>query len=215
MAGGAGPKESSSEAIVRDIVRGIYEGRYVPGQRLVEPDLMTQYGVSRSTVREVIKQLSADGIAVSHPFRGAQIRKLDRRAASNIFAVTEVVLGLAARQAAAHSAEAGVKTKLRQCLADIKTCAKRPDGFEFIRSRNRFYRAVAEVSGNDELLRLLPKLQVHLVRNPSGMASGARIQGYGKITKAILSGDQDGAEDAARAYVRDSAELALPQFPEH
>ena len=53
---------SSSDQIVRDVVRGLYEGRFVAGQRLVEPDLMRLYGVSRGTVREALKRFSV------HPF---------------------------------------------------------------------------------------------------------------------------------------------------
>ena len=48
---------SAAENIVRDILKGLYEGRYVSGQRLAEPDLIARYGVSRSTVREAIKPL--------------------------------------------------------------------------------------------------------------------------------------------------------------
>ncbi|MEY8838784.1 GntR family transcriptional regulator, partial [Cribrihabitans sp. XS_ASV171] len=79
--------ESASRFIVRDVVRGLYEGRYVAGQRMAEPDLMAHYDVSRSTVREALKELSSDGIVELAAFRGAQIRKLTRAQAANLFAV--------------------------------------------------------------------------------------------------------------------------------
>src|SRR5260370_12580628 len=86
---------SASDRIVSDVVRGLYDGRYAPGQRLVEPDLMQKYGVSRSTVREAINRLSAVGVAASHPFRGAQIRQLSRREARDILLILELMVGLA------------------------------------------------------------------------------------------------------------------------
>ena len=61
---------SSSDLIVRDVVRGLYEGRYVAGQRLAEPDLMRSYGVARSTVREAIKRLVAEGVLEFAPVPG-------------------------------------------------------------------------------------------------------------------------------------------------
>lgn len=45
--------------VVHDILHGLYEGRYVAGQRLVEPDLIECNGVSRPTVREEINRLAA------------------------------------------------------------------------------------------------------------------------------------------------------------
>ena len=56
---------------MRDVVRGLYEGRYVAGQRLAEPDLMRSYGVARSTVREAIKRLVAEGV-LSRTVPGAE-----------------------------------------------------------------------------------------------------------------------------------------------
>jgi DNA-binding GntR family transcriptional regulator len=50
---------SPREHIVRDIIGGLYEGRYVPGQRLVEADLTRQYDASRGPVREALNWLSA------------------------------------------------------------------------------------------------------------------------------------------------------------
>ena len=54
--------ESPRDVVFRDIIRGLYEGRFAPGQRLVEGDLTTLYGVSRGPVREALSRLAAEGI---------------------------------------------------------------------------------------------------------------------------------------------------------
>jgi len=205
---------SSSLTIVRDVIRGLYEGRYVPGQRLVEPDLMAHYGLSRGTVREALKQLSSDGIVVSHPYRGAQIRSLSRPEAANIFAVTEVILGLAARQAALRIDAPGAREKIARHFEKIASHRDAGDRFEFIRLRNRYFRALIEISGNDELRTILPRLQVHLIRNRLTVPPEERIAGYRKITQAILAQDAEAAETAARSYVAKTAACVLPHFPE-
>jgi DNA-binding GntR family transcriptional regulator len=69
-------KLSSSKQIVRDVVRGLYESRYVARQRLAEPDLMRGYSVSRGSVREAIHPLAAEGVVAVHQYRGAYIRQL-------------------------------------------------------------------------------------------------------------------------------------------
>jgi DNA-binding GntR family transcriptional regulator len=201
---------TSSELLARNVIRGIYEGTYVPGQRLVEQDLINDYGVSRSTVREALKQLKADGIIATHPYRGAQIRKLTKADAMNILAVTEVIIGLAARQAAEHINEPGAREKLDEALAGLMQSASQDSQFEFVRRRNHFYATLIRISGNTELFRFMQKLQVHLIRNRLVVPRGDRIAGYREIAELVAKGDGEGAEARARRYARRRAELLLP-----
>ena len=78
---------SSPELIFREIVQGLYNGTYVPGQRLVEVDLTQRWGVSRGTVREALNRLAAEGIVVLNRHRGAAIRVLNRAEMQDILAV--------------------------------------------------------------------------------------------------------------------------------
>ncbi|MGD9864353.1 MAG: GntR family transcriptional regulator [Pseudodonghicola sp.] len=212
--GAGGGTVSSSTLIVRDVIRGLYEGRYAPGQRLVEPDLMAQYEVSRSTVREALKQLTADGIVVSHAYRGASIRRLTRQEAANFLSITEVVLGLAARQAAQQIDKPGARALLTRHFDAIAAHRDESDRFDFIRRRDRYFRALIEIGGNTELASILPRLQVNLIRNRLTVPPQQRVEGYRKITDAILSGDPRKAEAAARSYVTRMGACLLPYFPE-
>ncbi|WP_204318780.1 GntR family transcriptional regulator [Pseudooceanicola aestuarii] len=206
--------QSISSHIVRDVIKGLYEGRYVAGQRLVEPDLMEDYQVGRSTVREALKELSSHGIVILAAHRGAHIRKLRRHEAENLFLTTEVVLGLAARQAALHSDAPGARDTLTEALARIQDHRDADGRFEYLRRRNRYIRKLVAISGNDEVQRLLPRLQVHLIRNKLSVPLNQRVTGFEAITSAVLSRDPAKAEDAARAYVRRTANWVLPHFPE-
>lgn len=206
--------ESSSRQVVRGVIQGLYEGRYVPGQRMVEPDLMAAFGVSRSTVREALKELSSDGIVELAAFRGAQIRRLSRAQAANLFAVTEVILGLAARQAAQHIGLPGAADKVGEVFATIEKHRENEDAYTFFTHRNRYFRTLVEISGNQEILRMLPRLQVHLIRNRLAVPVSERIEGYRRITLAVLAGEAKKAEAAARGYVGHMATHVLPHFPE-
>lgn len=212
--GDAGRKEkyTSSDILARNIIRGIYEGRYVPGHRLVEQDLTEDYGVSRSTVREAIKLLKADGIITNLPYKGAEIRKLSREEALNILAVTEVIIGLAARQAAENIDKPGARDMLASAVDGVLDSAGAGTKFEFIQQRNRFYSTLIRISGNTELLRFMQKLQVHLVRNTLAVPREERIAGYGEIAEHIANGDAAGAEDRARRYARRIAELLVAMY---
>jgi DNA-binding transcriptional regulator YhcF (GntR family) len=57
---------------VLDVLRqAILDGRYRPGQRLVERELIELTGVSRSTIREALRELEAEGLVETVPQKGA------------------------------------------------------------------------------------------------------------------------------------------------
>jgi DNA-binding GntR family transcriptional regulator len=86
--------------VVRSMLEGLYQGRYVPGQRLTEGDLMRTFAVSRGSVREALNRLEAEGVVTLTRNKGAYIRALTRSDADDALAIVEVVIGLAARLAA-------------------------------------------------------------------------------------------------------------------
>lgn len=187
---------------MRDIVRGLYEGRYVAGQRLVEPSLAEHYGVSRGTVREAVNRLAAQGIVEAQHQRGARIKQPSKQEALNMLLITEVIVGLAARQAAQNITAAGARARFEEALAPLAVPQHAPDPLDFARLRSRFYRAMTRIAENAELERILSTLQVHLVRNRLVIDPDTRAEAYRRIGAAVLAGDGDAAEHAARAHVR-------------
>ena len=207
---------STSDKIVRHILKGLYEGRYVAGQRLVEPDMVSRYNVSRSTVREAIKRLAAQGVVETHHNRGARIRQVTKDEARNILLITEVIVGLAARMAAENIAEPQNRQLFEEVLHDLLASGTLADRYEFVRMRNRFHRTMARISKNPELEQIMANLQVHLVRNRLVMQPEERAKSYAAIGAAILAGDAETAEKNARAHVRHMInlldEVYVPSF---
>lgn len=206
-------KASASDRIVSDVVRGLYDGRYAPGQRLVEPDLMQRYGVGRSTVREAIKRLSAVGVAAAHPFRGAQIRQLSRKEARDTLLILELMIGLAARLAAANIGKPGGRRQFSDAYRHLLGFADDRESYEMVRARDRFYRAMTRTGNNAELARVLPNTQVHLVRTHLRLSAEQRFEDYRRIGEAVLDGDEQAAETAARRHIRRSMTM-LEELPD-
>lgn len=195
-------RESSSDALVREVVRGLYEGRFVAGQRLAEPDLMRRYGVSRSTVREALTRLSAEGMVKLSPFRGAEIRQLSRWEAENILTILEMAIGLAARLAARNIGMPGARDYFVHHYDNLVRFAREHDSFDLVRARNRFYRAITRVGNNPDLERLLLGFQVHLIRANLRQPHDERFADYDRMAKAILAADECTAEEAGRLHIR-------------
>jgi DNA-binding GntR family transcriptional regulator len=193
--------ESASARIVRAIVRGLYEGEYVSGQRLIEPELMTQFGVSRSTVRESIRRMESEGIVTVLAHRGAVIRKMSAAEALDALMVMQLCVGLAARQAAERIQANDSRRRFEKSWRDLQERRHLSNGYDLLVARNRFYRAITEISENQELRRIIPSIQVHLIRRDYSLSSETRFDDYSRMAKAILAGDGGAAETAARKHI--------------
>lgn len=195
---------SGPETLVRDILHGLAEGRHAAGQRLAEPDLMARYGVGRSTVREALARLEAAGVVAIAPHRGAQIRWLSRKAARDVLCVAQRLLGLVARQAA-EAVAAGADS------SGLIEAARAYDAAGGPRARARYYRALTALAGNAELERLLPLLQIHVVR---AQLREARPPGRRPaLVAAVAAGAPERAEAEALAHVGALID-ALPGLPD-
>jgi DNA-binding GntR family transcriptional regulator len=205
------PTISSPDLIFREVVQGLYSGSYVPGQRMVESDLTKKWNVSRGTVREALNRLSAEGIVTLNRHRGAAIRILNREEMRDILEVLELMIGMAARLAAKRISEDDNRQRFIESFEALLALRDRPDSFELVRARNRFYRTLALVGGNRELQTLLSRMHVHLVRvQLRAMQDNLvtdRFDDYRRVGEAVLAGDMRRAELAARRHVRATSEV--------
>ena len=75
------PRSGASREPVESLIRRhIREGRFAPGQRLIEVDLVKQFGVSQRQVREALRRLEAEGLVSIEKNRGASVRRVTRKA---------------------------------------------------------------------------------------------------------------------------------------
>ncbi|MGB2200623.1 MAG: GntR family transcriptional regulator [Pseudooceanicola atlanticus] len=193
---------SAAELIVRDILRGLYQQRYVAGQRLAEPDLIARYSVSRSTVREAIKRLAAQGVVEIRRHQGARILNVTAAEARNILLIAEMIVGLAARQSAYEIDKGDNRKLLQEALDAMATASASSEKFDVVVARNRFHRTLARIAGSPVLENTLANLHVHLVRNKLVMTPEQRLASYQSIAEAIFAGDAETAETRARSHVR-------------
>jgi DNA-binding GntR family transcriptional regulator len=121
---------SSSEYIVGEVLRGLCSGSYVPGQRLVEADLIRDYKVSRGSLREALKRLATEGVVSLSLHRGAYIRALSRSETRDVFAVIEALTELAARLAAEHIGEPENAALMRDAVQGVVNLSR--PGIAFI-----------------------------------------------------------------------------------
>lgn len=207
---------SSADIVFDGLVQGLYEGRYAPGQRLAEVDLTTTYGVSRGSVREALNRLAAAGIITLNLHRGAQIRSLTRSDVASILDVLELMIGLAGRLAARRIDEGDNRAAFEAVTTGLLDYRGATGSFNYLRTRNRFYRILVDIGGNLELARTLRSIQVHLIRVQlrSDRIEATRSMDYRAISKAVLAGDEAAAERACRRHVQHVAK-AIRELSDH
>ncbi len=148
--------------------KDIHEGRFVPGQRLVETDLMNYLEDTRGTVREVFRRLEAEGLVQIDKNRGASVRKISREELANITEVLEDISILIIRKAGKRVDENDNRERLTKSL---KTARRfRADSTEIVHvsaymdENARFWGSLADTAGNPVLSDIRIRLQSLLFR---------------------------------------------------
>jgi DNA-binding GntR family transcriptional regulator len=207
------PGNSAVDQVIESIKAGIKQGRYVPGQRLVEPDMVRDLHVSRGSVREALRRLEAEGLVQIELYRGASIRKMSRSDFIAFNQIREVLEGLAASLAAERMDETG-----RVALVELEQNWERGSrGWTYPEYNERFHNLILEASGNNELPAYIEqakllffRLQFHrIARTPAQEKRSQRE--HDRVVKAILKGDAKAAERAMRDHVHKSVEAILAE----
>lgn len=200
-------KQGASARVQETIKRRVESGRYVPGQRLVEADLTRELGVSRGPVREAFKRLSGEGVLTLNRNRGAVIRAQSREEVRETLVVLESLTGLAAKLAARHIDEPGCRAQVAAALRRLQQYEHSGETLDFLRERRRFYDLLIEIGGNRELARLMPHMQISLLRLQfqafiTTTQHANQYQELCAIAEAVLAGDPKRAERATRLHLR-------------
>jgi len=208
---------SSPERVARVVVRQILRRELEPGGRLSEAALTRSLGVSRSTVREALRLLSASGVVELTPYRGAFIRLLTPEDSSALVDVMEVLAGLAARLAARHIDRPGNRADFESVATVLCAPHAREDLAKVLDERLDFYSTMFRIAGNAELDRAMPLPRAHLFRTQfyrylTEMDLRAMIREYRDVADAILAGDEDRAETRMRRHIRRTGERTIPRL---
>jgi GntR family transcriptional regulator, trigonelline degradation regulator len=178
---------------VLDYLRqGIISGRLAPGSRLVERGLIDMMAVSRTVIREALRQLETEGLVANIPNKGPVVRELSVAEAKDLYAIRGVLVGLAARFFV-HNADVGARENLQQALEQTAHCYKAGDPAKIIEAKNRFYEILVEGAGSDSLSTMLATLHARVARWRALGLSRLRA-----MFDAITKGDVTAAEMLAR-----------------
>jgi DNA-binding GntR family transcriptional regulator len=186
--------------------RAIIEGRLAPGARLTERELTEMMGVSRTVIREALRQLETEGLIANVPNKGPVVRALSLAEAKDLYTIRAVLEGLAARLFVQNAGDVEVK-RLAQALDVVVGAYERGDAHEVLETKNRFYEVLFEGAGSETLSSMLGTLHARIWRwralglshpQRSDSRSQESIAGLRGMLAAIRQRDAEAAERLTR-----------------
>lgn len=147
-------QHNRSAELVDVLRRAILSGELKPRERLVETALAQKYQVSRTPVREAIKQLEAMGLVKLERYKGAVVSDINLNEVREMLYVRANLEGMAAALAAVSITEVELE-EMRQELECMDTAVKVRDIESFSIANERFHHVTYQASGNRFLSELI------------------------------------------------------------
>ena len=150
-------KAFSNDEIYARLQKAVQEHRLTPGTRLIEEKLGELAGVSRTKIREVLSRLSHEGLVTLVPNRGAFIASPSVAQARDVFVTRRMIEPNMASMLSASATPSQIKT-LRKHSKKEGDAREKDDRPSIIRLSGEFHVLVAQMVGNEILLRMMREL---------------------------------------------------------
>ncbi len=199
---------------VRDALQqAILDGVLPQGAPLVERDIAEMLGVSKTPVREALKQLQSSGLVVASSYQRVSVRRLDEATVRAIdearYAVEPqaVHLGVQLRGA-------GALPSARRALEAAAALLDGEQPAQLGLANRRFHRELYVLSGNEWLISFLDKLQVLATFIATAgwkvePAFAGEAAEHTEILEAVEAGDADRARDLLQAHIHGASRALL------
>lgn len=208
------PILSLAEQIAVRLGGRILSGELSPGGRIIEQDVAEEFDVSRAPIRESLRILEREGLAIIHPRRGCAVAQLTRKEVSDIFEIRVALYRIVSR----HFAESRSPTALALMERGLDTLeqftVQEQQGDEYAIGVFRLGLELAEASDNARLARMIASLALRTFRySRLGLKSAVRrkesLALWRAEFRAIKNGDIEKACDYAAKRVERSCREAL------
>ena len=202
--------------VLENLRQTIIERQLEPGQRLIERELVELTGVSRTSIREALRELAAEGLVTTVPNKGTVVASVSAEEARQLYEIRSVLEGLAGRLFVRNASPAQRKA-LARALDGIERLSRR--SAPLLPAKDGFYAALFEGSGNEALRSVVAGLhaRVNVLRWLSLSVPGRMEQSVTEIraiVEAVLAEDEDAAARACSRHVEEAGRAALTALAE-
>ena len=199
---------------LRDVVfntlrEGILKGELQPGERLMELQLAAKLGVSRTPIREAIRMLEQEGLAVTIPRRGAEVAKMTEKDMNDVLQVREALDELAVSIACEQITEEEL-AKLEEALKEFEAAIGTKDIKQIADTDIAFHDIIYQASGNPKLVTILNNLREQIYRYRIQYLKDEKnypnlLDEHREILEGLKKGDKEFVTGSMRRHVVNQA----------
>lgn len=196
---------SLTTKVFRYLRDGIIEGRYQSGEYLVETKLAEELGVSRTPIREALKQLELEDLAEAIPNRGVRVKGISQEDIDDIFTIRHHLEGLAAYWAAQRIKQEQLN-QLAEIVELMELYTRRNDSANLARLDSEFHEIIFSASNSRTLKHILLNLHQNAQHaRQSSLMSPARVpkslEEHKGIFAALEAHDADLAKSCMEKHI--------------
>ncbi|MEG1525183.1 MAG: GntR family transcriptional regulator [Clostridia bacterium] len=196
---------SLSDKVYQNLRDGIAEGRYKTGDCLVEMKIAEELGVSRTPVREALKQLELEDLVVSQPNRGVVVKGFTTEDFQDVFTIRHLLEGQAAYWAAERIVPEQL-SQLKELIELMEFYTQKNDVDHLVRLDTRFHEIIYEASNSRTLKHILTSLHHNIQRARQTSLTvptrpGISFVEHQHIYAALEKHDAAGAKEFMEAHV--------------
>lgn len=198
---------SSTTDRVAAALRGmLFAGDLAPGEPLREVGLAGSFRVARSTVREALQMLTAEGLLTRYPNRGVVVTELTQRDIAEIFEA-RLVLESAGVRAGAGGADLSLATS---ALTSYAAAVRADDAVAQTPAHLRFHSSLVALLGNSRLVAAAEVLTADLRLALASVErarrnAGSQVAAHRRLLSLMRSGDETVAVEELRRHLAAAA----------
>lgn len=199
---------SLTEEIAKILRERILKGEYEIRERIKEKQLAEELRVSRTPIREAIKQLETEGLVESIPNRGSFALGFTKQDIEDIYAVRASVEVLAVRWAASRITEKEIK-KLQDEYEIMEFYTSKKDGEKVMEINKKFHEVMYNASRSRFLVQILKSYQEYVQQTRKASVYNDEylrdiLAEHYEIFKAIRERDSDKAAEKTLIHLSNS-----------
>jgi DNA-binding GntR family transcriptional regulator len=202
------------EQVTSSLRQAILDFSLQPGQRLVERELIERLGVSRTTIREAIRELSAEGLVTVVPQKGAIVTAPSLEDAVDLYEVRASLESLVVQRFVERASDEQVARLTRTVEAFAEVTTSTTSIRDVLKAKDAFYAVLVEGAGSTALRQLLESIQarVQVLRATSMSEPGRPLEVVDElrgIVRAIGERDAALASQRCATHIRRASVTAL------
>ncbi len=151
------------DVVFKTLRQAILTGELKPGERLMEIHLANKLGVSRTPIREAIRQLELEGLVIMVPRKGAQVASITEKSLTDVLEV-RLALEKLAVELACKRISYEQKEILKEKMLEFEQLAGTDDASLIARADVAFHDAIFESTGNMRLGQMVNNLAEQMYR---------------------------------------------------